>query len=70
MQNNITANEPYRHDNPCRNYIGNTLWKIADELHGAMNGRFSGDAFEYLIGQFAAGLPSNCFYRQVFMFAH
>jgi type I restriction enzyme M protein len=37
MQNNMTANEPNRLDMPSHNYLGNTLWKIADELRGAMN---------------------------------
>ncbi|WP_010423070.1 type I restriction-modification system subunit M [Anaerophaga thermohalophila] len=41
----MTANEPYRlgmpslkpNLKPNHNYLGNTLWKIADELRGAMN---------------------------------
>ena len=30
----MTANEPYRLGMPNHNYLGNTLWKIADELRG------------------------------------
>ncbi len=33
----MTTNEPYRLGIPSLNNLGNTLWKIADELRGAMN---------------------------------